>query len=104
MAQKSNIRSMRFSDEIIQIIEKQPGETFTQKFEILVRKCEKELPARERELKQIQDQIARERESLRTVMRAKETFTRNLNALEYSMQNLAREAERSYKALSEIKE
>lgn len=102
MAGKSNIRSMRFSDKIIQMIESQTGETFTQKFENLVTRCMWELPQKEKELKQIQKQISRERENLRTLMRAKETFTRNLNALEYSMTNLAREAERSYKALEQI--
>ena len=102
MASKSNIRSMRFSDEIIEMIEAQTGETFTKKFENLVTRCMWELPAKEKELKQIQEQIIRERENLKTLMRAKETFKRNLNVLEYSMTNLAREAERSYKALEQI--
>ena len=102
MAQKSIIRSMRFSNEIIQIIESQAGETFTTKFENLVRRCMIELPAKEQELKQIQKAIAREKENLNTVIRAKETFTRNLNALDYQMKNLTRETERSFKALEEI--
>ena len=49
MAQKSNIRSMRFSDEIIQMIESQAGETFTAKFEALVTRCMWELPQKEQE-------------------------------------------------------
>lgn len=102
MAQKSNIRSMRFSDEIIQIIESQPGESFTAKFEYLVNKCMRELPNKQQELQRIQKAIAREKESLNTVIKAKETFTHNLNTLDYQMRNLAREAERSFKALEEI--
>ena len=93
---------MRFSDEILQIIENQAGETFTTKFENLVRRCMIELPAKEQELKQIQKAITREKENLNTVIRAKETFTRNLNALDYQMKNLARETERSFKALEKI--
>ncbi len=102
MANKSNIRSIRFTDELYELIDRQNGDTFTQKLENLVTRCFWELPSKEKELKQIQEQIARERENLKTVLRAKETFTRNLNALDYSMKNLAREAERSYKALEGI--
>ena len=50
MAKKGNIRSMRFSDEILEIIESQPGETFTAKFEHLVTRCIMELPRKEQEL------------------------------------------------------
>lgn len=64
MAQKSNIRSMRFKDEIIEMIEKQAGETFTAKFEALVQRCMWELPEKERQLKAIQDCIIREQKRL----------------------------------------
>lgn len=43
MAQKNNIRSIRFSDEIADLIDRQSGETFTQKFENLVTRCAWEL-------------------------------------------------------------
>ena len=102
MASKSNIRSIRFTDELYELIDRQTGDTFTQKLENLVTRCVWELPAKEKELKQVQEQIARERENLRTIIRAKETFTRNLNSLEWSMQNLAKEVDRSYKALEGI--
>ena len=36
---KNNIRSVRFSDELIEIIEQQVGDNFTQKFERLVYNC-----------------------------------------------------------------
>ena len=44
MAKKNNIRSIRFSDEMIEAIESQTGETFTAKFEALVTRCMWELP------------------------------------------------------------
>lgn len=102
MANKNNIRSMRFSDDILAMIEAQPGDTFTNKFERLVMTCVQELPKKQKELKYIQDEIAREREQLRTVQRAKTTFTQNLNNLEWSMKNLASQVNRASKALEEI--
>ena len=55
MATKNNIRSIRFSDELAELIERQQGENFTQKFENLVYRCAWELPAKERELKQLEE-------------------------------------------------
>lgn len=57
---KNNIRSIRFSDEIAELIEQQIGDTFTQKFENLIIKCAWELPEKEKQLAYIQDQIDRE--------------------------------------------
>ena len=64
MAGKSNIRSMRFSDEIIKLIESQPGESFTAKFEYLIRKCVNELPEKEKQLQFIEKQIKEYKEKL----------------------------------------
>lgn len=64
MAKKNNIRSIRFSDEIIEMIESQAGETFTAKFEALVTRCIWELPNKEKELKNIQTEISYERKRL----------------------------------------
>ena len=46
---KNNIRSVRFSDELIEIIEQQVGDNFTQKFERLVYNCYMLLPEKERQ-------------------------------------------------------
>ena len=64
MATKNNIRSIRFSDELAELIDRQIGDTFTQKFENLVTKCVWELPNREKQLKDIEEQIKKERERL----------------------------------------
>ena len=61
MATKNNIRSIRFSDELAELIDRQIGDTFTQKFENLVTKCVWELPNREKQLKDIEEQIKKER-------------------------------------------
>ncbi len=39
MGQKNNIRSIRFSDELAELIHRQVGHTFTEKFENLVTRC-----------------------------------------------------------------
>lgn len=82
MAGKSNIRSMRFSDEIMEMIESQEGENFTTKFENLVRTCMIELPWKQRELKEIQERIQRERNNLRYIMDTKRKLEANLQLLE----------------------
>lgn len=64
MSTKNNIRSIRFSDELAELIERQQGNNFTQKFENLVTRCVWELPARERELEQLEERIREKREQL----------------------------------------
>ena len=64
MAQKNNIRSIRFSDELAKLINRQVGNTFTEKFENLITRCVWELPQKEEQLKRIQEQIDRERQRL----------------------------------------
>ena len=64
MGAKNNIRSMRFSDEIAELINRQPGENFTQKFENLITRCVWELPARTSELKQLEERIEQKRKQL----------------------------------------
>ena len=67
MAKKNNIRSIRFSDELAELIDRQIGDTFTEKFENLVTKCVWELPQKEKELKSLQETIDHERERLRNL-------------------------------------
>lgn len=50
---KNNIRSIRFSDELAELIDRQIGNSFTEKFENLITRCVWELPAREKELQRI---------------------------------------------------
>ena len=49
MANKTNIRSIRFSDDLAELIERQAGQTFTEKFERLITRCVWELPRQEQE-------------------------------------------------------
>ena len=61
---KKNIRSIRFSDELAELIDRQIGNSFTEKFENLITKCVWELPKKEKELKQLEEEINEKREEL----------------------------------------
>lgn len=69
MAQKNNIRSIRFSDELAELIDRQIGDTFTAKFENLITRCVWELPAKEAELARIEEQIQEKRERYQELVR-----------------------------------
>lgn len=87
MAQKNNIRSIRFSDELAELIDRQVGKTFTEKFENLVTRCVWELPQREKQLEKIQEQINQERERLFNLQQA----TVQLRMLERDIQSAQRD-------------
>ena len=97
MATKSNIRSMRFSNEILAMIEEQPGDTFTAKFEWLVMRCIKELPAKEAELAKYTRWIQEERDKYKRLAEKARTYEQALNNMKWDMQNLARKIEQAAK-------
>lgn len=78
MAQKNNIRSIRFSDEMAELIDQQVGHTFTQKFENLITKCVWELPMKEAALANLEEQIRRKQNML---AEADSRYARMLNHL-----------------------
>lgn len=102
MAKKNNIRSIRFSDEMIEMIESQAGETFTAKFEALVTRCMWELPRKEEELKIIQEQIENERKNLRYIRDRKSRMENQMRNLEYSQNSLIAQINRIVKELEEL--
>lgn len=86
---KNNIRSIRFSDELAELIEQQVGDTFTQKFENLITRCIWELPAQEKRLAEIQQQIKQERERLYNMQRATEKLRLLEKDIEYAKKYFA---------------
>lgn len=66
---KNNIRSIRLSDEIVDLIDRQVGDTFTQKFENLVTRCVWELPGVEAELAKVETQIAAKQQELQKIQK-----------------------------------
>ena len=99
---KGNIRSMRFTDEILEIIESQPGDTFTAKFEALVTRYIWELPQKEKQLAEIQRQIENERQNLRYIRDRKSRMENQMRNLEYSQNNLISQINRIVKELEEL--
>ena len=91
MAKKNNIRSIRFSDAMIEMIESQAGETFTAKFEALVSRCMWELPAKEKELAAIQARINEERENFRFVQREVGKLRNTVRGLNYTLESMTRQ-------------
>lgn len=81
MAAKNNIRSIRFSDEMAELIDRQQGDTFTQKFENLITRCVWELPAKERELEQLEERIRQKREQLLEMSTQVRTLGATINEL-----------------------
>lgn len=65
MASKNNIKTVRLSDELLEMIESQAGDNFTAKFEALVTRCMWELPKKEQELARIQERINYKHDQLR---------------------------------------
>ena len=64
MARKNNIRSIRLSDELLELIDRKVGNTFKEKFENLVTRCVWELPQKEKELERLNQEISEKRQQL----------------------------------------
>ena len=64
MPGKTNIRSIRLSDELMEVIEAQVGETFTEKYEGLIRRCVFEEPEIRRRVKELREELQQMEETL----------------------------------------
>lgn len=95
MAGKSNIRSIRISDKMAELIDQQAGANFTEKWEGLVTRCVWELPRQEERLKAVQDQIKAEQQRLYNLQRATEQLRMlegDLKSAEYYFKIVERRA------------
>ena len=103
MAQKNNIRSIRFSDDLAELIDRQAGRTFTEKFENLITRCVWELPRQEKRLEAVREEIKREQQRLYDLQRT----TEQLRMLENDIKAAQRSfqiVERRAKAIAEAAE
>lgn len=94
MAGKPNIRSIRFSDELAELIDRQVGSSFTEKFEGLITRCVWELPQKEEELKRIQEEIQQERKQLADLRKRREKLDRVIRSIQQSLDYHLKELER----------
>lgn len=99
---KGNIRSMRFSDEMIEMIESQVGDTFTAKFEALVTRCMWELPRKEEQLKAIQLLIDDEHKKLTHLRETRNRFESNVRDLNWALESAQLQVKRINDALEKI--
>lgn len=95
MAQKSTIRSIRISDDMAELIDRQAGTNFTEKWENLVTRCVWELPKKEELLKSIQKDIDREQKRLYDLQHATEQLRmleKDIKSAQYFFQIVERRA------------
>ena len=64
MSKKDNIRSFRYSSEVAAILEAQEGKSLNDKFENLVLTCFYKLPDVQKQLEQVNKEIARKRQRM----------------------------------------
>lgn len=95
-------KTVRLSDEIIEMIEAQAGDNFTAKFEALVTRCMWELPKKEQELKGIQERINEERNNLRYIQQKKHDLIIQTNRMEVLASAATRELKRCIEGLENI--
>ena len=94
---KTNIRSIRFTDELVELIDRQVGDTFTARLENLVTRCVWELPERERQLAELDRQIAVKRKELIRLNEKAVTLGRTLGKVEGLVANIQTEIIRAVK-------
>lgn len=82
MAGKPNIRSIRFSDELAELIDRQVGNSFTEKFENLMTRCVWELPQKEAELKEVQKKVRQEEKRLAELRKRREKLDQAISDIQ----------------------
>ena len=85
---KNNIRSVLFSDEMIEIINQQVGDNFTQKFERMVYNCYMLLPEKQRQLEKLESDIRLRRRDLEDLSNRYNSAAGCLRSLEYRIKDI----------------
>ena len=104
MAAKNNIRSIRFSDELAELIDRQVGDTFTQKFENLVTRCVWELPQKEEQLQALETQIRLKQRQLTDIQSAIQKLRQmeqDIRSVQKTLTRIKKNAETISKAAEE---
>lgn len=102
MAAKGNVRSMRLSDECLQMIESQPGESFTAKFEYLVHHCIEELPETERRLQFTKELIQGEDRRLERIRKQAFELDSSVSSLMNALQYFNRQTQAVIKRIDSL--
>ena len=99
---KGILKSIRISEDVLEIIEAQPGDTFTAKLEGMIRTCHQEMAVKQAELKAIQKTISREHDRLRQIRDKNNKLERTISDLTYSMTTISTQTKRATSALAEL--
>lgn len=99
MAKKSNIRSIRFSDDLAELIDQQIGRSFTEKFENLITRCVWELPAKKAELERVQKMITLKKEQLHKLSAQAADLTAAVNDIAYRIAGIQRAIDQAVQKL-----
>lgn len=99
---KGNIRSIRFTDELYELIDRQTGDTFTQKLENLVTRCVWELPAKEKQLASLQEQITEARNDLSRIQSMRRRIEDRAYYLDASLRNTVEQIKRYEEQITTI--
>ena len=95
-------KTLRLSDDIVRLIEEQPGDNFTAKFELLVMKCVQELPEAQAQLQQVRDQIADERKRLTQAVRLRQELERNARNINQQLDRLHNQMDHTINELHKL--
>ena len=95
MASKNNIRRIRFSDDLAELIDQQVGRTFTEKFEGLITRCVWELPQKEAELERLEKEISKKRKQLQKMTVQASQLGETINRLFRPVKTLEEEIQRA---------
>lgn len=82
---KSYIRSMRFSPEMVEVIESQIGNNFSEKFENLVNRCRLELPEKERQLAELDRMISKKRNEYSRLSADAQLYLQKLDKIQLAL-------------------
>ena len=100
MAEKTYIRSIRFTEEMADLIDRQTGDSFTAKFEALVTRCVWELPAAEAELERVNQKIRERRQELQQLQEKTVKLGTELRIVENKISELSREIQKSLELMA----
>ena len=99
---KGNLRSMRLSDNCLDLIESQFGESFTAKFENLVHHCIEELPEKEKYLELLKSLIKAEEIRLDRIRKEASELERCISDLQRNLLSVNRLADRAISNLDSL--
>ena len=99
---KGILKSIRISEDVLAIIEAQPGETFTAKLEGMIRTCYQEMDRKQAELASVQKTIDTERTRLRRIREDGNKLVHTMSELKWSLDSITRQTKQATANLAKL--